>query len=503
MMLFNTSLTWPNSCFVNYDLLNNVFGLLNDANTEWLGPLVPGSLALLENSQCRILGVGTSATGSGNQLTLNLAVSFKASYLGLTNIYMAAEYVSGAAVWLPMGTWTVSAPQAQTSPSVPSPGNGSTGVAATPALSWAAVGASWYDVYFGTSTSPTIVGKTATPNFSPGTLAASTKYYWKVVARSLVGDGASPVWSFTTAAGPDFSVAVKPSSQTVPAGTPATYSVAIAPLNGFSGAVSLAVPAPPIGFSASFNPASVTGGSGTAVLTISSWPSLDAGTYSFTVKAVSGILSHSVPINLVLKPAVAAPSGLSAAAVSSNQVKLTWNASSTPGASYNVYRVSPPDFTPWVSSRIATGVSAKTYSDIGLSPATTYYYVVSASTALAESSPSNVASATTLPGLSCHVDYTVNSQWNVAFDAGISIKNTGTTPINGWSLGWTWSGNQQITQAWNSTFAQHGANAMLSNASWNATVVPGDTIKGIGFNASYSGTNRAPSTFSVNGTPCK
>jgi hypothetical protein len=38
--------------------------------------------------------------------------------------------------------------------------------------------------------------------------------------------------------------------------------------------------------------------------------------------------------------------------------------------------------------------------------------------------------------------------------------------------------------------------------SYDATIAPGATLSGLGFNASYSGTNNAPSAFYVNGTLC-
>jgi hypothetical protein len=106
-------------------------------------------------------------------------------------------------------------------------------------------------------------------------------------------------------------------------------------------------------------------------------------------------------------------------------------------------------------------------------------------------------------GAACHVGYKVTSQWNNGFGTAITIQNTGTTSVNGWNLTWTWAGNQKITEAWDSTYSQSGANAKLVNASYNAAIAPGATITGIGFNASYSGTNTAPTAFSLNGTLCK
>jgi hypothetical protein len=106
-------------------------------------------------------------------------------------------------------------------------------------------------------------------------------------------------------------------------------------------------------------------------------------------------------------------------------------------------------------------------------------------------------------GAACHVTYAIASQWNDGFGTAMTIENTGTTAVNGWNLTWTWAGNQKITESWDATYTQSGANAKLTNASYDAAIAPGATLTGIGFNASYSGTNTAPTAFSLNGTLCK
>ncbi len=108
-----------------------------------------------------------------------------------------------------------------------------------------------------------------------------------------------------------------------------------------------------------------------------------------------------------------------------------------------------------------------------------------------------------ITGAACHVTYGLTNQWTGGFGTAITIQNTGTAAVNGWSLTWTWAGNQKITQSWNSTYSQTGANAKLTNQSYNAAIAAGATLTGIGFNASYSGTNTAPTAFSLNGTLCK
>jgi endonuclease/exonuclease/phosphatase family metal-dependent hydrolase len=73
----------------------------------------------------------------------------------------------------------------------------------TTSLGWSATNATLYDVAFGTSSPPPVVvsGQIGT-SYQPAALAASTTYYWQIVARNDAGATPGPVWSFTTAAPP-------------------------------------------------------------------------------------------------------------------------------------------------------------------------------------------------------------------------------------------------------------------------------------------------------------
>ncbi|HYE13154.1 MAG TPA: fibronectin type III domain-containing protein, partial [Pyrinomonadaceae bacterium] len=90
----------------------------------------------------------------------------------------------------------------------------------------------------------------------------------------------------------------------------------------------------------------------------------------------------------------AAPSNMSAAAVSSTQINLNWADNSTNEDGFKLYR-SPDNVT---FSRIATlGAGATSYSDGGRAAGTTYYYRVLAYNSSGNSPHSNTASATTFP----------------------------------------------------------------------------------------------------------
>ncbi len=84
----------------------------------------------------------------------------------------------------------------------PSPANGATGVGATTDLSWTAgSGATYHDVYFGTTNPPPQVSSgQAGTTYDTGTMSNNTTYYWRIDERNDYGTTTGTVWSFTTAA---------------------------------------------------------------------------------------------------------------------------------------------------------------------------------------------------------------------------------------------------------------------------------------------------------------
>ena len=80
-----------------------------------------------------------------------------------------------------------------------SPATGVINQSVTTTLSWGgAAGATSYDVYFGTSNPPASQGTQSGTTFNPGTLSASTTYYWRINAKNSAGTTQGTVWSFTT-----------------------------------------------------------------------------------------------------------------------------------------------------------------------------------------------------------------------------------------------------------------------------------------------------------------
>ncbi|MBF0689456.1 MAG: PHB depolymerase family esterase [Cellulomonas sp.] len=114
-------------------------------------------------------------------------------------------------------------------------------------------------------------------------------------------------------------------------------------------------------------------------------------------------------------------------------------------------------------------------------------------------SPTPTTTPTTSAG-TCSVAYSVN-QWNTGFTANVTITNTSSSAISGWTLSWAFPSGQQVTQAWSSEAVQSGSRVTVRNAPWNGTIPAGGSVQ-IGFNGSHSGTNAAPSSFTLNGATC-
>lgn len=119
-----------------------------------------------------------------------------------------------------------------------------------------------------------------------------------------------------------------------------------------------------------------------------------------------------------------------------------------------------------------------------------------ASTALAVVGTASGAVAAPL----CTVKYEVVGQWTDGFQGSVTVTNNSAS-LNGWSLGFDFPAGQKVGQGWGATWSQSGATATAVNESWNGSLGTGAGVTA-GFIASWSGANTAPTSFTLNGTPC-
>jgi endoglucanase len=129
-----------------------------------------------------------------------------------------------------------------------------------------------------------------------------------------------------------------------------------------------------------------------------------------------------------------------------------------------------------------------------------YLAAVAAAAGLAASAAVAAISSPATSAAPCQVQYTVRSGWSTGFSLAFAITNKG-SPITSWTLGYSYAGNQQLTDGWNGTWSQSGRNVTVTSASWNGSLATGGSTSA-GANFSDSGTNAVPATFTLNGRTC-
>ena len=163
---------------------------------------VPGSFTLVSMS-------GAGWTCTGNTCTSSDILMPGATYPAiLVTVNIASDAPSPVTNQISVsggGSPTISAAYAiaiggpPAPPVLVSPPSSAAGVLVAPTLVWnAADGATSYDVYFGTLSTPSMVTNTTSTSYSPGLLTSGATYYWQIVARNGIGTASSAIWSFTT-----------------------------------------------------------------------------------------------------------------------------------------------------------------------------------------------------------------------------------------------------------------------------------------------------------------
>jgi hypothetical protein len=116
------------------------------------------------------------------------------------------------------------------------------------------------------------------------------------------------------------------------------------------------------------------------------------------------------------------------------------------------------------------------------------------------SAAQGVAPNATAAASGCNVMYAIQSDWGAGFVVNITVTNLG-APITAWTLGFSYTGNQALASGWNGTWTQSGKAIAVTNAAYNGSLATGGTASP-GAQFSYSGTNTAPTAFTLNGVAC-
>ncbi|GAB2624612.1 cellulase family glycosylhydrolase [Streptomyces capparidis] len=197
-----------------------------------------------------------------------------------------------------------------------------------------------------------------------------------------------------------------------------------------------------------------------------------------------------------------APGTPAASGVTSTSATLSWAAATdnVGVTGYDVVRVNGSTET------AAATTSGTSVTVTGLSAGTTYSFAVYARDAAGNRSPRSAAVSVTTttgggPAASCAVDYRITGQWPGGFQADVTIRNTGTSAVRGWTLGWSFTGGQTVTNLWGGTVRQSGADVTVTSADYTAAI-PANGSVSIGFTGTSTGGNPRPAAFTLNGAAC-
>ncbi|MBP2325395.1 serine/threonine protein kinase [Kibdelosporangium banguiense] len=96
------------------------------------------------------------------------------------------------------------------------------------------------------------------------------------------------------------------------------------------------------------------------------------------------------------------------------------------------------------------------------------------------------SSATAPPSVGCEAVYVITNSWNDGYQAEVTVRNSATHPLDGWTVTWTLPGGQKINDLWNGTLSQDGKTVRVAAAQWNGDV---DKTTSFGFIAGTTGPN--------------
>ncbi|WP_246238579.1 PQQ-dependent sugar dehydrogenase [Acrocarpospora corrugata] len=200
--------------------------------------------------------------------------------------------------------------------------------------------------------------------------------------------------------------------------------------------------------------------------------------------------SVSPPVDTVPPTTPGAPTAFN---VTSSAATLNWPVSTDSGGSglagYNVYReqgaTDPLLAQPASNSATLTGLTANTQYQV---------YVRARDNAGNLSGNSTLVTFTTTGGTTtggCSATGTVQTQWGNGYVIQpLTVTNTGTTGINGWTVAFTLPAGHTITGSWNTTITVSGQNVTARNVGHNGTIAAGGNVQ-FGFQVSRPNGNTA------------
>lgn len=106
-LLFNSSLTGVNGCWLYFDPASGALWLASDDESSWTARN-PGSASTLQNSQCALPANGFNATSNSGGIAITIPVTFSSAFAGSKSIYAKASDQAGMTTnYEQIGAWNV------------------------------------------------------------------------------------------------------------------------------------------------------------------------------------------------------------------------------------------------------------------------------------------------------------------------------------------------------------------------------------------------------------
>ncbi|WP_249998426.1 cellulose binding domain-containing protein [Actinoplanes sp. M2I2] len=100
----------------------------------------------------------------------------------------------------------------------------------------------------------------------------------------------------------------------------------------------------------------------------------------------------------------------------------------------------------------------------------------------------------------CRVASTVNA-WNNGLTVNLTVTNTGSSAVNGWTVAFSLRAGQAITGGWNATYSPRSGQVAATDAGYNAALAPGASVS-FGYQATHTGDSGSPTAYTLNGSAC-
>lgn len=189
------------------------------------------------------------------------------------------------------------------------------------------------------------------------------------------------------------------------------------------------------------------------------------------------------------------PGTPSSSNVTASSATLSWAASSGTVSNYQIERATGATSTSF--SQVGTP-SGTTFTDSGLAANTTYRYRVRATNSAGTSAYSGIVNVTTTGGGGgggCTTAGAAQSQWNNGYVMQMTVTNSGSSTLNGWTSRATLPAGHTLAGSWPITATVSGQVVSQRNQAWNGALAPGQTATW-GFQVSKpDGNSQLPSNF--------